>query len=44
MGVVFIVTVLWAPDGVMGLLRRLRAGAATGTGSGVESDVALAGD
>ena len=25
MGVVFIVTVLWAPDGVLGLMRRLRA-------------------
>ena len=25
MGVVFIATVLWAPDGVLGLMRRLRA-------------------
>jgi hypothetical protein len=24
MGVVFIATVLWAPDGVLGLMRRLR--------------------
>ena len=26
MGAIFIVTVLWAPDGIMGLVRRLRAG------------------
>ena len=26
MGAIFIVTVLWAPDGVMGLVRHLRAG------------------
>ena len=30
MGLVFIATVLWAPDGLLGLLRRLRARRATG--------------
>lgn len=32
MGAVFIVTVLWAPDGVMGLVRRLRARRAAAPG------------
>jgi len=43
MGAVFIATVLWAPEGVLGLMRRWRAQPSTPS-AGRESPIAVAGE